>query len=243
MFKDSTCSFAGAELDAMKIDGAPDYYARKNKRIFLFESKDFLIPIKAKDTFDLNIYEEEFTKKLYYKIKNNGREVNKAILQLIEMVRRCLLRSNKFDQQYNYRNVNIYPVLITHDAQYDSPGFNHILDYWFQDELLALEEEGLFIHKVQPIVVVNIDSLIYFQKTLESHLPLATLIDKYIDHTRRLNAKAYNSVESLKANRLNSLVSFSNFIEQYIHSRFTWGIPEILAEKLPILVPKTELNQ
>ena len=87
MFKDSTCSFAGAELDAMKIDGAPDYYARKNKRIFLFESKDFLIPIKAKDTFDLNIYEEEFTKKLYYKIKNNGREVNKAILQLIEMVR------------------------------------------------------------------------------------------------------------------------------------------------------------
>src|SRR5690606_9888133 len=127
------------------------------------ESKDFLIRADKKATFDFNVYEEEIGKTLHFELRPNGTKKAGAVLQLINNIKRILKKEFTADTAYHYKDVFIYPVLITHDHQYDTPGFNDLVNDWFQDELNTLEEEGLFIKRVKPIVVVNIDSLIFHQ--------------------------------------------------------------------------------
>ena len=177
--KESCTSFCGKELSDMKIYAAPDYYIRKGKNILIFESKDFLIPKKAKDSFDFNIYESEFKKKLYLE-KIKGEEAPKAVIQLIRFIKKLLKKEFPADQDYHYREVNIYPVLLTHDNQYDVNGFNAIINSWFLEELELLKTENkLFINRVKPLVVINIDTLIYHKSALQEN-KLHDIINEYI---------------------------------------------------------------
>ena len=98
---------------------------------------------------------------LGFKNHNTKFDDNKKFLkmQLISSIRRILKNEFAADTDYHYKKVFIYPVLLTHDLQYDTPGFNELIDFWFQDALLELE--GLFMRQVKPLSIVNIDSLIY----------------------------------------------------------------------------------
>src|SRR5690606_16403625 len=136
--------FTGQELADMNISGAPDYYLRKGKDILLFESKDFLIRADLKASFDFDVYEEEFGKTLYYEALPGGKEKGGAVMQLIASIKRLLSKRFEADTNYFYKDVYIYPIIITHDHQYDTPGLNELVNYWFQEELSLLEEEGLF---------------------------------------------------------------------------------------------------
>src|SRR5690606_15109109 len=91
-----------------------------------------------------------------------------------------------------YKEVFIYPVLLTHDHQYDTTGFNELIDFWFQDGLLELAEEGLFIHKVKPLSVVNIDSLIYHQEGLSKNFALHEALNVYHENKRIKKEKKQN---------------------------------------------------
>lgn len=113
--------FSGKELSDMKIDGAPDYYIRKGKNIILFESKDFLIKAEKKSTFDFSIYEQEFQRVLYFESMPDGKEKHKAVMQLINCIRKLLKNEFLADINYNYKDIYIYPILLTHDLQYDTP--------------------------------------------------------------------------------------------------------------------------
>src|SRR5690606_38611010 len=164
VYSNPNISMSGDEINTQ---GCPDYYIRKGSNIMIFESKDFLIPAPVKESCDFEQYEKEFKKSLYYKEKD-GKITKKAVLQLIENVRRILDKTNDFDANYDLSRINIYPILITHDNQYDVVGFNNLLNHWFQTELSKLVAEGYRIRSVRPLTVVNIDSLIFHQDTLNS---------------------------------------------------------------------------
>ncbi len=184
IYPDKCISFSGKRLAEMKIDGASDHYIRKGKNIVLFESKDFLILAEKKASFDFNVYEEEFQRVLYYESLPSGKEKPKAVMQLINNIRKILKKEFPADINYHYRDVFIYPVLLTHDNQYDTPGFNELIDYWFQDELSILQQEGLFVHHVKPLSVVNIDSLIYNEIGLANDIPLHEMLKLYHEYKR-----------------------------------------------------------
>jgi len=227
IYSDKCIRFSGKQLADMHVNGAPDYYIRKNKDIVLFESKDFLILADKKSSFDFNIYEEEFQRVLYYEKLDDGKEKHKAVMQLINNIR--LLLKNEFtaDTNYYYKGVFIYPVLLTHDHQYDVPRFNELLNYWFQDELRGLQEEGLFIHHVRPITVVNIDSLIYNQVGLANSIQLHDLLELYHDYKKPDKKKSkfesqaeYEAfLEAYKQEAMSKLVPFSIFIDKYFYKK------------------------
>lgn len=219
--------FTGKELDDMEINGAPDYYLRQGRDIILFESKDFLIPKEAKMSFDFNQYEDEFEKKLYFH-NDNGQEKPKAVLQLINNVRGVLTKQFSVDTNYHYRDVYIYPVLITHDHQYDVPGFNHLINYWFQIELDALKDEGLYTSRVKPLVVINIDSLIFNQVALQKSISLQQTLKMYTDHIRIQEGLKFNSFAELEKYYLSKLMPFSVFIDRYFHKQGLIELPPIL---------------
>jgi hypothetical protein len=250
IYPDKCIRFSGKELAALKIDGAPDYYIRKGKTILLFESKDFLILASKKASFDFNIYEEEFQRVLYFESLPNGKEKHKAVMQLINSIRKLLKNEFKADTDYYYKDVFIYPVLLTHDNQYDTPGFNDLIDYWFQDELLGLEEEGLFIHHVKPITVINIDSLIYNQVGLSKDVPLHDMLKLYQEYKKldkikrklRTQKEYENYLSEYKQMRISKLIPFAQFIDKYFRKQGLWKLPPILDLIIPALF-KDELKK
>lgn len=227
--------FSGRQLADMKIDGAPDYYIRKAKNILLFESKDFLIRADKKASFDFKIYDEEFGKTLYYEELEYGKEKAGAVMQLINSIRGILKKEFKPDSDYYYKDVFIYPILITHDHQYDTPGFNDLLKYWFHEELLNLKEEGLFIHHVKPIIVINVDSLIFHQVGLVDSILLHEIINLYNDHTRINQRLKFKTIEEYKQYRMSKLIPFSLFISRYFNAKNIWEPPPIMNLVAPAL--------
>ncbi|TDS11014.1 hypothetical protein [Sphingobacterium paludis] len=244
IYPDKCLRFSGKELAHMKIDAAPDYYVRKGKNILLIESKDFLISVDRKMSFDFNIYEEEFGRVLDFEELPYGKIKPKAVLQLINSIRRILKNEFSADIDYYYKDVFIYPVLLTHDHQYDTPGFNELIDYWFQDALLELDEEGLFIHHVKPLSVVNIDSLIYNQVGLSNQISLHEMLNLYhenkkVEKQKKRNFKSQAEyeqyLEEYKQMRMSKLVPFSMYIDKYFHKQGLWKLSPLLELVAPTL--------
>ena len=236
--------FSGKELADMKIDAAPDYYVRKGKNILLVESKDFLIVADKKMSFDFNVYEEEFGRVLDYEEMPDGKIKPKAVMQLVNSIRRILKKEFSADTDFHYKEVFIYPVLLTHDHQYDTPGFNELIDFWFQDALSELAKEGLFIHHIKPLSIVNIDSLIYNQIGLANRIPLHEMLNLYhenkkVEKQRKKNFKSQEEydkyLEEYKQMRMSKLIPFSMFIDKYFRKHGLWKLPPLLELVAPAL--------
>jgi hypothetical protein len=244
IYPDKCIRFSGKELADTKIDAAPDYYVRKGKNILLVESKDFLIAADKKMSFDFNVYEQEFGRVLDYEDLPDGKRKPKAIMQLTNSIRRILKNEFAADKAYHYKEVFIYPVLMTHDHQYDTPGFNELIDFWFQDALLELEEEGLFIHHIKPLSVVNIDSLTFHQVGLSNGISLHEMLNLYQDNKKvfKEKKKSFKSqkeydkyLEDYKQMRMSKLIPFSMFIDNYFHKQNLWKLPPLLEMVEPAL--------
>jgi hypothetical protein len=215
IYPQKAVKFTGKQFSDLKINGAPDYYLRANKNILLFESKDFLIRADKKTSFDFNVYESEFQRVLYYEILAKGKEKHKAVMQLINNVRKVLTTDFSLDKDYKYRDVYIYPILLTHDHQYDTAGFNDLLNYWFKDELVGLEEDGLYINHVKPLTVVNIDTLIYHQVGLKETVPLHAMIELYQNFVHEKPTRKFKDEEEYKQFVQSKMIPFSLYLERY----------------------------
>ncbi len=241
IYPDKCIAFTGKELADKKIDGAPDYYIRKGKNILLFESKDFLIPAAAKSSFNFAQYEKEFEKKLYF-VKENGVEKPKAVMQLIKSIKILLRNEFTANKNYNYKEVSIYPILLTHDHQYDTGGFNHLISYWFQAELELLAEEGFFIHKIKPLIVVNIDCIIYHQVALSKNVPLNEVLKLYAAHIHMSHTLKFNNQSEVENYLMSKMTPFSIFMENYFSNKGLKEMPPMLHE-LGLSLFKNESNK
>lgn len=140
-------------------DGLPDYYVRNGNKIFLFESKDLKFNAEIKQSFDYEKIKKYVEKKLLK--KENGKDT--GIGQLINNIK--LLANNTFPVDTNYKSskLRIYPILVLNDPMYSLHGFNYILNDWFQKGIV---ENGLSDMQIHPLVVIDIDTLIFYQKAL-----------------------------------------------------------------------------
>lgn len=198
-----------------KNNGEPDYYARKNNVVFLFESKDASInsDYKTEEKKKLNYQEleKEFIKKFY---KNQVGDP-KAVLQLINNCLKVLNKSNAFDKNYDETKVLIYPVLIVHDNSFNALGFNKLLDSWFREKLNE-ELAKLNIHpeRIFQLTVIDIDCLIRFQEYFRKGIvTINDMLYKYYFFC--INAPA------TKEGVMQSLSSFSKFLHEYITTNFS----------------------
>lgn len=235
LYPDKCVKFNGQKLADIGIDGAPDYYIRKNKKIILFESKDFLIRADLKASFDYNIYDEEFAKTLYYEELPNGKEKAGAVMQLIGNIKKLLNNSFPPDKDYYFKDIFIYPILITHDLQYDTPGLNELVNYWFQDELAILQEGGLFIHHIKPLTIINIDALVYHQVGLSENVPLHEVLDAFHEFTKLKTGINFNTFEEAKEYRMGKMIPFSLFLTKYFDKLGIRKLPPIVDLVAPAL--------
>jgi hypothetical protein len=215
------------------VIGEPDYYIRNGNSALLFESKDILIDGNIKSTFDYQLYESEFCKKLYYDTDDNGKKSKKAVLQLLNNIERLLANQLANDTDYDSSTLNIYPILILHDRQYNVAGLNAIVNYWFSKELSLLKEKGVNIDNVRPIAIIDIDTLILYEEVFKSgNISLDGVIDRYVEYITPNKKKVYRSQEEVEFELTKKLNPFSLFLTNYINDNNLNKKPKILFEKV-----------
>ena len=216
IYEGTKIMFSGQELDNLKIDGALDFYVRKGKNILLFESKDFLLTSKVKASSDYKVYVQEFSKSLYAKNTNKGKGKNGAILQFKEQIKKLLQNEFIPDKHYKYREIIIYPIIITHHRDYDTNGLNVLINDWFQKEIEILKLQGYFIYNIKPITIINIDTLIFNRESLKQGVSLHKLIDHYTSFIKKREPKTFRNQEENEDFLISKTVSFANFVDMYL---------------------------
>lgn len=233
----SYVQYSGDELAKKGYSGAPDYYIRNGNVAFLFENKDVFISAEIKQSFNFRAVEAEFKKKFYFDDK--GKIDPKAVLQLIANVEKLLTYQNEFDKNYNNKNIRIYPLLILHDASFNSPGLNYIINHWFKYELNKIREKGINVSKVRAITIINIDTLILYADFLNSKkATLNDLVDAYIKFGHFNEKKKYKTWEDFKEAYGETLLSFSYFIDHFTNVGFKDAQMLFREEVLKEIFPK-----
>ena len=231
IYQNRYIEYNGAMMKERGIVGEPDYYIRNGSSLFLFESKDILINAEIKSTYDWKLYEEEFKKKLYVEV-DSEKTHNKAVLQLISNIKRSLLKEFPFDTNYKPKSLYIYPIIILHDQQFNLAGLNVIINNWFNEELIKLKNLGLPIQRVQPITIINIDTLIFHQDLFRvENITSCLIIDEYLKFITFDRKKKYLNDEHLKMHAERTILNFSLFLSNYVAEKNIRKVPKMIMEK------------
>lgn len=231
IYKKQYVTITGREFKTAGINAEPDFYIRKGNKIFLFESKDFLIRAEVKTSNDFQQLKKAFEKKLW----KDGNE-NKAIAQLLNNCQRILDKQLPLDNKYDEKKVVIYPVILVHDNQYNVIGLNTIVNIWFQQALSELKDKGYEVSRIKPVVIVNIDTLIYHQDLFrERTLKLEEVLDEYVKScslARKINS---SSIEQLKSTVMKRILPLSNYLEGTEIVKKKHRVPKMLKERIGVL--------
>lgn len=214
-FNEKYIKFTGAAIDIMGIQGAPDYYIRNGKHIYLFENKDVLIKAEVKE----KPFFENLEKELKIKFLEDKKGKGVGIKQIIKNIERILATTNPFDKNYKAHKVIVHPILIIHDIMYDTPGLNHLLNNWFNKELELLKERGFFIENIRPLIVMNIDSLIRVSELLRiGKIDLGELLGVYYKNlnTRKKN---FRDEQAMKDSVSNIYLPSTKVIENWLNAK------------------------
>lgn len=231
IYQNRYIEFSGEQISALGIEGEPDYYIRKGNNLFLFEAKDILINAEIKTSYDFAKYETELKKKLYLK-DENGKITSKAILQLTKNIERALTTQFSFDKNYKIKSIKIYPIIIVFDNQFNTVGINLFLNEWFTSELSKIKERGINIDRVNPIVIIGIDTFIFNQDYFRDRvLKLEDLLNNYIKFVTFDKKKKYKDKEHVNLYASRTILPFSTFIADVLYQKNLRGIPKMLKEK------------
>lgn len=221
----------GEEFVKAGFSGEPDYYLRFKNKVFLFESKDVILKADEKQSRDYPILSKAIESKFYKLVDKNGNISKKAILQIIENIKRVRERHYKdLDNEFAAETCRIYPILVVHDSQFSCLGVNRLLQVWFQDELTKLATD-IEIGGIHPLTVINIDTLINNMPSFQvrGKVRLEQLIEDY-HNEMTVRKDNYKTVEKYKQALLNSFVSFDDYVYRRIEELNSRKFPEFVLE-------------
>ena len=201
LFRDNVIKKTGKDIEESIGDGGCDYYARSGSKVFIFESKDYLMPKSTKTSYDASL----IVSYLYGRFVHSGNS-KKAVEQLLQNIQ--FVRENKMEpSRSDGGKMTIYPIIVTHHRVFDTPAINFTVNQWFLQKLNEIE----IVHKerIKPVVMMNIDTLIMMKDLCHQRaISFSDLLDEYIASILR------NEKVSLK----NSYLSFADKMHDKIFS-------------------------
>lgn len=180
---------SGEELHKVLKSGEPDYYARRNNRIFVFEFKDVRLDAQTKMSCDY----ETIRQKLYYSFVENEEGRPKGVKQLVNAIEKKLPEIiSRVDASVPDGELKIYPILVYTDGSFDIEGINYYLNDEFKRFLSGVD--GRF--KVKDLVMVNLNLLMKLENFfLNGRIELDKVVNEYIaykDSKEILNTVPFN---------------------------------------------------
>lgn len=213
----------GDYFNSKAIDGAPDYYVRNGKYIFLFENKDVLLNANAKENSNFQVIHEELTKK-FHSDKGKG----KAIIQIAKNSYMSIKGENSFDRNYKPHKVIIYPILVVHDICYDCLGLNTFLNHIFRKELRNLGIDDSEMLRIKPLAVLHIDLFIFMQTPLKLGFEtIISILDRFYSIFLVNGNRIVRSLSELEDKIINSQLPASKILLDYMLDKYPENINPI----------------
>lgn len=210
-----------------KVDSEPDFYIRNGNKVFLFESKDIMIDASKKTSFDYPTIELELKKKLLGTIDDR-----KAIFQLLFNVKKILASELAFDPDLKPKNVRIYPILVMHERLFNTSGLNKILSSWFFNELQNYIPKSISTSNVKPLVVIDIDTLLYYQEFFENKsIKLENVLDDYYNYLESNTDHPLKNANEPMRFIGKSVEPFSSFLSNKLAPVMMSHVPKLLRTK------------
>lgn len=232
IYKGRYVKYTGSDIKASGLDAEPDYYIRTDDSIFLFESKDILLNAEVKSSYNFPLHEAEFGKKLYFEYEKNGKISNKAVLQLVKNIVRCLNLEIPVDNSHNPNIQKIYPIIVLHDHIYKVSGLNFMVNQWYLAELEKLHREGVNIQNIRPLTVIDIDTFIFHQDIMrDQKIFLEEIIESYHVFTALTDGSLSPHLDILKQQVYDKSISFSVFLTNIVKQRGIFTSPKMIMEK------------
>ena len=150
----------GQDLHKVLKSGEPDYYARRNNRVFVFEFKDVRLDSQTISSCDF----ETIRQKLYNTFVFNEEGKPKGVKQLANVIENKLPEIiTRIDTTVSDGVLKVYPVLVYSDASFDIEGINYYLNGEFRRVIGSVDDR----FQVKDLVMVNLNMLMklenYFQ--------------------------------------------------------------------------------
>lgn len=159
---------SGQELKKYLSGGEPDYYLRKNKNIFLFEFKDVMLSAKIKHCDNFDKIEKELSEQFELSTEEKSAEKkkekpqDKGITQLLNVIENKLDQIiNEIDKVESSEELNIFPVIIFQDYNFDIEGVNYILNNRFKELLKSRNIPEHYI--IKDLVMFSLTTLIQLE--------------------------------------------------------------------------------
>lgn len=179
----------GESLHNVLKAGEPDYYARRNNRILVFEFKDVRLDDETKTSCDFEIIRQ----KLFELFVENEKGRPKGVRQLANVIEKKLLEIvSRVDTAVPDGNLNIYPILVYVDGSFDTEGINYYLNGEFKRSLNNVDDR----FKVKDLVMVNLNLLMKLENFFVSgKIDLDKVLNEYLsfkDSKVQLNTVPFN---------------------------------------------------
>lgn len=189
----------GETLHKVLKSGEPDYYARRNNRVFIFEFKDVKLDAQTKSSCDF----ETIRKKLYTCLVENEEGKPKGVKQLANVIEKKLPEIlEKTDTTAPKGEFKVYPVLVYTDGGFDIEGINYYLNGEFRKYLNRIDSR----YQVKDLIMVNLNLLMKLENYfLNGKIELDKVVNEFLAYKE--------SKEQLKT------VPFNKYLFQYARKK------------------------
>lgn len=189
--------FSGEKMKDILHEGEPDYYIRRDNKIFLFEFKDVLMKGEIKTCIDYDKIKEETYRIFVGEYRKNGKLKPKGVTQLSNTIETKLSDITKECDSVNSRYFIIYPILVYEDSSFDIEGFNYLLNNKFREIVKRRTISPSF--EIKDLVMVNLDTLMSLENYMSSQqVVFEDVIDNYITYK--------------KESKLNTIYPFNKYL-------------------------------
>ena len=175
----------------------PDFYARKENVVLLFENKDILFAQETKEYGSLDQLIDFIKTRLYRSEKGKP----EGVYQLMNLVWK--IRSGEFQKRWDAdcpQDAVIYPVLVVPEAKFTLQGVKNLLQRWQLETSISMDN-------VKPVALVDIGTLCLYQREFANKGIISYLDDYY----KLSDFKLFEG--SSKCNNIpNALMSFTDYL-------------------------------
>lgn len=164
----------GRDLHKVVKSGEPDYYARRNNRVFVFEFKDVRLDSQTISSCDY----ETIRQKLYNTFVFNEEGKPKGVKQLAHVIEKKLPEIlSKIDTAVPNGKLKIYPVLVYTDGSFDIEGINYYLNGEFRKVIGSVDDR----FQVKDLVMVNLNLLMKLENYFRNgKVELDKVVNEYL---------------------------------------------------------------
>ncbi|MBO5614675.1 MAG: hypothetical protein J5932_00945 [Prevotella sp.] len=164
----------GQDLHKVVKSGEPDYYARRNNRVFVFEFKDVRLDSQTISSCDY----ETIRQKLYNTFVFNEEGKPKGVKQLAHVIEEKLHEIlSKIDTAVPNGKLKIYPVLVYTDGSFDIEGINYYLNGEFRKVIGSVDDR----FQVKDLVMVNLNLLMKLENYFRNgKIDLDKVVNEYL---------------------------------------------------------------